>query len=121
MALQMNLCLCTIFEVKFHPLVLVDSDGLHRFPPTLVTVGTVGITDYFAGSFKCGLYLIVPQNRRGAFIGFAVPVVAVPDDIAIRVCPVVPDLTAIEAPAVTADELRAERIIIPESHCIWLA
>ena len=41
MALQMNLCLCAIFEVKYHPLVLVDRDGLHRFPPTLVTVGAV--------------------------------------------------------------------------------
>ena len=121
MVLQTDLCLCTIFEVKYYPLVLVDRDGFHRFPPTLVTVGTVGIPDYLAGGFKCGLYLMLTQNRRGAFIGFSVPVVAVPNDIAICVPPVVPDLAAIEAPTVTADELCAKGIIIPEPRSIWLA
>ena len=121
MALQMNLCLRAIFEVKYHPLVLVDRDGLHRFPPTLVTVGTVGITDYLAGGFKCSLYLMLTQNRRGAFIGFSIPMIAVPYGIAICVPPVVPDLAAIEASAVSAYELCAKGIIIPEPHCIWLA
>lgn len=99
---------------EFEMAVLADRSKFHRLPPSRIAVGRVTVAVFFQCDLECGLYLVFPQERRLAFLGFFVLVVAVPDVVPLGIGAIVPNLVAVEAAAVSANELIAERAGIAE-------
>lgn len=81
MALQLNLCHRTVFEVELHPMVLINSYGLHFLTPE-------GFAELHMGNPSLGECcnkgrhdLILSESRGKTFLGIAIQMIAVPDII----------------------------------------